>query len=243
MDNKLSFKELIQLNIDRYGYHVTIVGGGVHPRFAYSIGLYSILKFEMIFAGGAIYLKDELLQIFNTVVSELKVNNNALSQKISINGLGEFTFSLVHHSWSRMMLLGTFDYYKDINDIQVYQIIPGYQHFTYDIPDMSKQWDESTEPVWQWLKRKWNYNVPENSTVVTNIDALQGEPITELMRWELDEWEMFAGSGPDVEKKDMRVVSLGTMLGIDNTLLPAIDLEVGKGLWRTDKESEWEKWG
>jgi len=40
-DNKRSFKELIQRNIDQYGYHITIVGGAIEPRFAYSIGLYS----------------------------------------------------------------------------------------------------------------------------------------------------------------------------------------------------------
>ena len=74
------------------------------------------------------------------------------------------------------------------------------------------------------------------------LKALQGEPITELMRWEKDEWEMFAGPGPEVQKEDTRVVSLGTILGIDNTLLPAVDLETGKGLWRTDRDSEWQNW-
>jgi hypothetical protein len=63
------------------------------------------------------------------------------------------------------------------------------------------------------------------------------------MRWEEDEWEMFAGSGPDVEKNDIRVVSLGTILGIDSTLLSAVDLKIGEGLWRTDRDSDWNEWG
>jgi hypothetical protein len=240
--NKESFKELIQSNIDRHGYHVTIVGGGIQPRFAYSIGLYSQLNFELVFPGGIYYLKDQVLQIFLEIVNNLKGSNGVMGERIAIDSLGEFSFLPVDPSWSKLMLLGVFDYYKKA-DIQAYQIVPDASHFTYDIPDMSKEWSSSTEPVWQWLSNKWHFKVQESSTVTTNLEALRGEAITELMRWEEGEWEMFAGPGPDVQKEDMRVVSLGTILGTDNTLLPALDLEIGNGLWRTDKESEWQNWG
>ena len=242
MNEERSLKELIQSNIDRYGYNVTIVGVGIQPRFAYSIGLYSQLIFELVFSGGIYYLKDQVLQIFKEIVDRLKVNGDALDQKMVIGTLGEFSFLPIDPSWSKLMLLGAFDYYKR-KDIQAYQIIPDTNHFTYDTPDMSKEWSEATEPVWQWLYRKWPYNVPESSKVVTNLEALQGAPITELMRWEEDEWEMFAGPGPEVQKEDTRVVSLGTILGIDSTLVPAINLKTGKGLWRTDRESDWNDWG
>lgn len=238
----MSFKELVQSNIDQHGYHITIVGGAIEPRFAYSIGLSAQFDFELVFPGAIYYLKEQVLQIFNEIVNNLRAGSWTVGQKIIIDGLGEFSFLPVHHSWSKMMLLGVFDYYKKA-DIRVFQIVPDAIHFTYDIPDMSREWNVSTEPVWQWLDRKWQYNVPEKSQVTTNLEALKGAAITELMRWEEDEWEMFAGAGPDVEKKDIRVVSLGTMLGIDNTLLPAVDLEIGKGLWRTDKDSEWQNWG
>jgi len=82
-----------------------------------------------------------------------------------------------------MMLLGVFDYYKKA-DMRAYQIVPDAIHFTYDIPDMSREWSVSTEPAWQWLSRKWPYNVPESSKIVTNLEALQGEPITELFKKE-----------------------------------------------------------
>lgn len=241
MDKK-SFKELIQSNIDRHGHHITIVGGGVEPRFAYTIGLHKRLKFELVFAGGVYYLKDEVLRIFQEVVNNLGIDSDYTSKKISVDPLGEFSLSPVDSSWSKLMLLGVFDIYKN-SEIGAYQIVPDAAHFTLDIPDMSKKWSLSTEPVWQWLARKWDYEVPEDSQVVTNLGALQGEPITELTRWEDGEWEMFAGAGPDIEKKDMRVVSLGTILGIDKPLLPAIHLEIGKGLWRTDQDSEWQNWG
>jgi hypothetical protein len=239
--DEMSFKQLIQTNIDQYGHHVTIVKQGICPRFAYTIGLYRQFNFELVFAGGIYYLADQVLEIFNEIVNSLKVNIAALSQRIVIDALGEFSFLPVNKSWSKMMLLGVFDYYKE-TEIQVYQIVPDVTHFTYDIPDMSKEWSGTAEPVWQWLNCKWNYSVPEISTVITNLDALQGEPITELMRWEQGEWEMFAGPGPEVQKKDIRVVPLGTILGIDNTLLPVVNLEIGKGLWRTDKDSDWQNW-
>jgi hypothetical protein len=239
---RMSFKELIQSNIDRHGYHITIVGGVIEPRFAYSIGLSTQFNFELVLSGGIYYLKEQVLQIFNEIVDNLRAGSWTQGQKITIDTLGEFSFLPVHQSWSKMMLLGVFDYYKKA-DMRAYQIVPDAIHFTYDIPDMSRVWSVSTEPVWQWLSRKWPYNVPESSKVVTNLEALQGEPITELMRWEEDEWEMFAGPGPEVQKEDTRVVSLGTILGIDNTLFPAVDLETGKGLWRTDRDSEWQNWG
>lgn len=238
----MSFKELIQSNIYRQGYHVTVVGGGIQPRFAYTIGLFSQMNFELVFPGGVYYSKDEVLQIFSTIIDNFKMNGGNSGQKIVIDSLGEFSFLLADPTWSKLMLLGVFDYYSK-TDIPVYQIVPDASHFTYDIPDMSIKWSVLTQPVWQWLDCKWKYKVPGKSQVTTNLEALKGAAITELMRWEEDEWEMFAGSGPDIEEKDIRVVSLGTMLGIDNTLLPAVDIKIGKGLWRIDNGAEWNDWG
>ena len=221
---------------------MTIVNSKTEPRYAYTIGLSDLFKFELILSGGIIFLKDDLSLIFNTIVEEFKNGENATNQKITVGDLGTFSLSMADSSWIKLMMLGVFDYYKK-NDIVAFQIIPDLNHYTLDIPNMSNEWNASSEPVWQWLVHEWNYNVPENSTVVTNINALLGESITEVMRCENDEWEMFAGAGPDVAEKDARVVSLGTILGIDRTLLPAIDLDNGKGLWRDSGESEWNNWG
>ena len=235
----ISFKQTIELSIDKHGYHVTVVGAGIVPRFAYSIGLYRLFEFELVFPGGIWYMKDQVLQIFYTIFDSLKLDKNTLSKSIAVKDLGNFSFLPVDQSWSKLMTLGVFDFYQQPN-VQVYQILPDSEHSTLDIPDMSKEWSVSTSPVWRWLNDKWTYNVPEASTVATNLSALQGEQITELMRWEEDEWEMFAGSGPDVRQEDARIIPLATILGIDNTLLPALDLKIGKGLWRTDGDSAWQ---
>jgi hypothetical protein len=240
MSDKSDFLKLIKSNVDKFGYHITIVIEAVEPRYAYTIGLKESLGFELIFAGGILFLKDELYSIFNNVVEELKINNEL--SKVSIGALGTFSLVKVNPSWNKLMTLGVFDYYKT-EEIKTYQIIPDSEHHTLDIPDMSKKFDISTEPVWQWLNREWDYSVPPKSTVTINIQVLRGEKITELMRWEIDEWEAFSRKGSEVDEKDVRVVSLGTVLGVDETILPAVNLKVGAGLWREHESSEWNSWG
>ena len=237
MDNKEQFLNLIRSDIEKYGYHITIVNSPIEPRYAYTIGLSTLFNFELILAGGIYYLKEDLFQIFDAIVKELEEGDKTVIN----SSLGSFSLIDVDNSWSKLTMLGALNYYK-IDAIKALQILPDPDHFTLDIPDMSNHFDIS-EPVWQWLVRKWSFNVPESSTVITNINSLKGEPVTEMMRWEDDEWQMFAGPGPDVKKSDIRVVSLGTMLGIDNSLLSALSIKIGKGLWREDSNSKWNDWG
>jgi hypothetical protein len=98
-------------------------------------------------------------------------------------------------------MLGAFDYYQK-RDIPALQIVPDQAHWTVDVPDMSMPCSATTEPVWQWLHEPWTYPVPKHSTAATNLAALRGERITEVMRWEEDEWEIFAGEGPDVREDE-----------------------------------------
>lgn len=240
--NKQQFLDLIRSNIQDHEFHVTIVNSAIQPRFAYTIGLTRLLGFELIFAGGIIFLKNDLWLIFDTIVGQLKKHRNLLNRKVAVDNLGSFSFAPVDPSWSKIMMLGVYDYYKT-DAINAFQIIPDAEHHTLDIPHMSDKWGGPSDPVWRWLDDVWTYAVPENSTVATNIAVMMGEPITEVTRWEENEWEMFAGEGTEVEKDDMRVVSLGTIFGIDKTLISAIDLPIGKGLWRLDGDAEWNNWG
>jgi|SRR5215469_435678 len=45
---------------------------------------------------------------------------------------------------------------------------------------------------------------------------------SELMRWEEDDWEIFAREGPDVPEDEIRVVPLGTLIAADETLVPVV---------------------
>jgi len=233
------FKEVIEENINKYGHHITFVIDAVEPRYAYTIGLNGQMGFELVFAGGIYFMKNEVTEIINSIVDQLK--NLTTSDEFNLKSYGIFKLSRTHTSWSKLMMLGVFDFYN-INTVQAFQIVPDNNHSTLDIPDMSNEWNESSSPVWKWLAKDWEYSVPKDSKVITNIDSLRGHKITEVMRWENDEWEAFAGSGPDIEKKDVRVVSLGTLLSIDPTLKPIINLEIGKGIWRNSTELKWQKW-
>jgi hypothetical protein len=242
MKSKQEFKEAIKLNIQRYGHHINLVSGGNVPRYGYTIGLCKTLGFELVIAGAIIYMKDELYMIVNCIAEILKKQEGEKTDEISVYNLGRFSLSTVDSSWSNMMMLGVFDYYG-IESVKAFQIKPDIIHSTLDIPDMTRKWDPSSEPVWQWLNSEWSYPVPKHSQVITNLDALQGYAVSELMRWETDEWEMFSGAGPEIEKDQIRVVPLGLMLGIDRSLEAALNVPVGKGLWREAPTDKWNTWG
>src|SRR5579872_703482 len=100
----MKFKKQIHTNIERHGYHVTLVQAANQPRFAYTIGLFEKWNYELVFAGGVYFMKDEVLQMFNRVFNNLKVNNGVLSKNLAIDNLGEFSFLSVNRSWTEMML-------------------------------------------------------------------------------------------------------------------------------------------
>lgn len=241
--NKEEFFKLIKSHIHNEGYHLTIVSGNsALPRYAYTIGLKEAFNFEIIFAGAEYYNKDEVKLIIENLFNKLSKNVDWKDLEVDLGNLGTFTLSSVHSSWSKLMLLGVWDYYK-IDDLMVLQVIPNKKYFTLDIPHMLNIYNPLSEPVWKWLTEKWNYPVQENSIAFTNTDTLFGEKITEVMRWEENEWEMFAGNGEDIPKENLRAIPLGTILGIDPTLIPAIELPLEKGMWRDEEVLEWNSWG
>ncbi|HIE02779.1 MAG: DUF4262 domain-containing protein [Candidatus Parabeggiatoa sp.] len=242
MIDKSAMLEKIRLNIAEHGHHINLILGGTSPRFAYTIGVNQKVGVELILAGALFYSVDDVHRIINDIVVELRAGTAWKELNIKVDSLGIFSLRRVDASWSDMMILGALDFYNT-SEISALQIIPDQVHWTIDIPNLTKQWNAISEPVWQWLNEKWKYPVPEQSTAVTNLDALQGEPITEAVRWEEDQWELFAGAGPDVAKENIRVVSLGTLLGADQSLYPITNLDVGKGLWRDSTELKWHSWG
>jgi hypothetical protein len=230
----------IRENIARSGHHIYVVSGGSTPRFAYTIGISESIGVELILAGAIFYMFDEVGTVINDIAGQLRAQPDR--RVFEVIGLGSFNLRKVHSSWATEFMLGAFDYYQK-RDIAALQIVPDKAHWTTDIPDISVPWSANTEPVWQWLREPWTYPVPEGSTAATNLAALRGERITEATRWEEDEWEIFAGAGPDVTKDEMRVVPLGTLLGADESLVPVVLLAQGDGLWRDPApESEWHPW-
>lgn len=57
-------------------------------------------------------------------------------------------------------------------------------------------------------------------------------------------WEIFVGDGPDIPKDEIRVVSLGSLVAADESLVPVVHLAIGEGFLRDpDPDSEWHPWG
>ena len=224
------------------GYHVTVVTGGALPRYAYTIGCSGTVGAEFILAGGELYSQAQVKEILDALISRATQMPDERVVSIPVGSLGYFSVVQADASWSKLLLLGAFDYYQK-TDLRVWQVVPDAPHRTREIPNMSRVFDVADQPVWQWLARPWTYPVPEESMAITHVPVLFGELATEVMRWETDEWEIFAGAGPDVPKEEKRIVPLGVLLGLDSTLERAVHLSVGKGLWRDAVEAEWNDWG
>lgn len=233
--------ELIHRNIECSGFHIYIIGDSEVPRFAYTIGLSESLGAELVLAGAIYYMAEDVNAILRGIRDLLITDHTNVCRVFSMDALGSFTLREAHRSWIHRLLLGALDYYKS-RDIRAYQIVPDERHWTIDTPDMTREWSAAAEPVWRWLDDEWSFAVPRTSTVVTNLDALRGARITEVTRWGEDEWEMFAGSGPDVPDDEVRVVPLGCLLAADPSLTPILGLEIGKGLWRDSDDGDWNSW-
>jgi hypothetical protein len=229
----------IRENIARNGQPVYLVFGETTPRFAYTIGVSESVGVKLILAGAIFYKRDDVAKIISETVAHLRASRDW--ELVEIAGLGSFTPCKVDSSWARELMLGVFDYYQN-KDIPALQIVPDQNHRTIDVPNMSVPWSATLEPVWKWLREPWTYPIRQDSTAITDLAALRGDRITEACRWEEDEWELFAGAGPDVPKDEMRMVALGTLRAADRSLEPVVSLTIGTGLWRQDANSEWHPW-
>lgn len=230
-------REQIGANIRDHGYHVYVVSGGPTPRWAYTIGLRPKLGFELVLAGGAGFLKEDVLEILRYVITGAPRDNPAPS--IVVPRRGTFMFGPVCREWGSRLLLGAIDYYQEF--VESRQLLPDAAHTTIDVPDLSKPLVAETARSWRWLDDVWPFGVSAKSEVMTNLRALMGERVTEAARWEEGYWEAFAGSGEDVRPEDARLVPLGTLLGADPSAEALTRLPVGAATWR-DPDGEWQAW-
>jgi len=241
-EKRQAILDKIRASIDSHGYHVRIVDSGPSPRFAYTIGLHPKLGFEIVFAEGFFFMTSEMIGVVNAIARRLQAGETFGKSGLSVDGSGSFVLSEADASWTTKMLLGAMDYFN-IELLRAFQISPDRGHWTIDVPDMQEPWNPAVQQIWKWLEADWSYPIALNSKAITNIDALRGHPVTEVTRWEDDEWEMFAGASPEIEKSDIRAVPLGTMIALDETLRSVFDLELGSGLWRNEEDGTWQAWG
>ena len=231
---------LIESNIAQYGYHVYIVSGGASPRYAYTIGLSDRIGSELILAGCIHYSAREAKRIIDEVAHSLQRGASPVLA-IDVSPLGSFRLEKAGDSCVNLLMLGALDYYKN-RGVAAYQLLPDEEHWTVDVPRLHEHWSATSDPAWKWMWEEWPYRVPRSSVAATNLSALRGGRITEAARWEEDQWELFAGPGSSVEQEHMRVVPLGVLLGVDTSLVPVTDLDIGQGLWRDESSGPWHPW-
>jgi hypothetical protein len=239
-ESRLKSLDEIREHIAQHGVHIYVVTGGGYPHFGYSIGLTESLGAELILAGTYFYRLDDVSKVIKSVKSQLSPSVVWDTARVHAESFGTFSFRKVEIGGATDLMLGAFDYYRGKN-IECYQIVPDEAHWTLDVPDLSRPWNSIHAPGWRWLKEEWKYPVPKGSVALTDLNTLRGGRITEVMRWEEDQWEIFSGAGPAIPESERRVVPLGVLLEADESLLPAVDLCVGSGFWRDD-ESEWNSW-
>jgi len=230
----------IRGHITTHGFHVYVIPGGCLPRWVYTIGLIESLGFELILAGASYYTQSEALEIVNQVAQVLK-GRGRIPAELELPDLGVFSLRKADDFWIAQLMLGAVDFYQG-RPLKAMQICPDLSRTTVDVPDMTIAKAHNTEAPWKWLDDEWHYPVPKDSTAVTNLAALQGECVTEAVRWEENEWELFAGAGPDVMASDIRIVPLATLLAVDESLEAVVHLKPTEGLWRKIPERVWNEW-
>jgi hypothetical protein len=233
--------EEIRQHIAEYGFHTYVVTGGGYPHFGYTIGLTESLGAELVLPGTYFYRLSEVSELIKGITGKLSLPLAWGVASVEVDSWGTFSFRQVHSSWAKALMLGAFDYYHEKN-IAAYQIVPDESHWTIDVPDLSKPLAETQAPGWRWLKEKWKYPIPETSVALTDLTVLRGGRVTEVMRWEQDQWELFSDLGQEMPESERRIVPLGVLLDADKSLMPAVDLSVETGFWRNNDESEWHPW-
>lgn len=230
----------IQRNIDTHGYHAYCIAAKECPRYVYTIGNLDRIGREVVLAGGAFYRSvGEASTIVKEISARLASSPNEVVFELS--GLGDFSLRPVHTSWVETLLLGATDYYQG-RKVEADQVVPLGPHMTIDVPRMDIEMTATSAPVWRWEIEQWSLSIPRNSVAVTNLAALRGGRITEVVRWESDQWDMFCGPGPGTPKEEFRFVPLWVLIGSDPSLEVALSLATTMGLLRDDEHGEWRAW-
>jgi hypothetical protein len=232
----------IKKRIADYGFHRYIVKQSITPRYSYTIGLSESIGFELILGGAMFYEENQILEsIFNRIIEKIKKDDKI--RNIYLDELGSFELKEVDYSWSSLLMLGAYDYYKK-NEIKSFQIFPiDTDKYTLDTPDMSQPWNKDNV-VWKYLDEKitWEYSIPENSIAITDLDTLRGGRLTEYFRYDNTEWEIFSSNGELIPKEFIRIVPISVLINIDPSILDFLCEPVGKGKFRDSSDLENDNW-
>lgn len=236
---KSEYRKLIDNNIDKHGYHLYSIWQGNMPRYMYTIGLKNSFGFEILMAGCLFYDMHDAQFIFNEIIISLK--NDPQKRSFELRNKGFFALNDVDESWTNALLFGAHDYFSNKN-ISCLQIYPDSDHLTIDVPDCRKPLKHEDHVIWRFLHEECDLNIPVGAIGVTNLSALKGHLITEVFRWEKNQWELFSGSGLDTVESDIRTIPVAILVSYDDSLAIIGDLNINEGIWRNSLNEPWQPW-
>ena len=108
-----------------------------------------------------------------------------------------------------------------------------------DVPNCALPWGADSLQIWQWLELEWQFPVPKNSVAGADLGVLRGGRVIQAARWQNDQWEMFSVPMDGLSPDQVRVVPLGTLLALDETLSVVLDLDIGEGVGRDPEDMKW----
>ena len=207
-------------------------GGELYPRLVTATGDRE-LDFDLVLAGDCALLGED-------AIKEVAA---ALFQLAGADSVVGFDIQPVDKSW--LILQGTAD--LGLGDRQCFQLTPhDPQHSTIDVPNMQSPFDPLARPEWACVAGPdyWQFSFPRGLTVVSDVHALHGLPVTEVARWADGEIQMHAiqDNGHQPVGSDLRVVPLATLAAFDPSLAELAETPRGCSWWRANGASDWHQW-
>ena len=234
--DRASALRLIERNIAAHGWHVYGVLDGAAPRFHYTIGLLEKIGFELVFAGGYFYSFDDIASIVNGCGVAL-LRGAALNIE---NVPGTFTLGDVCAEWSKALLLGANDWYG--HTVRAKQIIPEAPYLTRDVPDMSLPASHEKNAAWVSHFSDSPDDMPEDTTVLTDLGFLRGAHATHVIKYEEGQWDCYSQDPRDMDDDAFRTVPLGVLLALEPPLRRLCEGMADKSALARDKAGRWHAW-
>jgi hypothetical protein len=244
MVTREEIRQRIDSNIRERGWHYYSILPGPVPAWNYTIGLTETVGVpELVMAGRGVLSDDEVSHAFERLVAASGGVADEVGSAARELGL---RLGPVHHSWRRRLLLGAEERYGEAYEaLQLVPDGPG----TIDVPDLAQRFSARSAPAWRWLDEPWPYADPpfavrRDSLVLTDLEALAGQPLHEVARVGSPglDWECWAATMDPIPPSMQRIIPLGVLLAVDPTIEELLDLDEGEWATRSSPTATWEKW-
>ena len=214
---------------------IAIVGGTEVPRIVLGIGLTG-LPFDLVCPGFAGFDGDFVARLVAAAAFALR--DDPALPTLQFDHVGQVDIRSVDQSWLELAWPESAAFHKEAAR-QLFPLEPSMQ--TIDLPDMSRPWKLEAGDSWLALSSGSGTGA-EGITVVTNLEAMRGEPATEVARWEDGEFQFLAVDQAAPDHFDAWVTPIGVLVDHDRSLRPLVDTPPGRSWWRADGQSPWQHW-